>query len=49
MPLIPGPAVRGDGGLQDIATAGGLHAYQLRLHAEYGPVVPSSIRSGPST
>jgi cytochrome P450 len=36
---IPGPPVRGDGGLHDIAAAGGLHAYQLRLHAEYGPVV----------
>ncbi|MEU6786699.1 cytochrome P450 [Nonomuraea angiospora] len=39
MSVIPGPPVRGDGGLHDIATAGGLHAYQLRLHAEYGPVV----------
>lgn len=39
MTEIPGPPVRGDGGLHDIAAAGGLHAYQLRLHAEYGPVV----------
>ncbi|MEV0237871.1 cytochrome P450 [Nonomuraea sp. NPDC050786] len=37
--VIPGPPARGDGGLHDIASAGGLHAYQLRLHAEYGPVV----------
>ncbi|MGN9842650.1 cytochrome P450 [Nonomuraea sp. H19] len=39
MSVIPGPPVRDDGGLHDIAAAGGLHAYQLRLHAEYGPVV----------
>lgn len=39
MSVIPGPPVRDDGGLHDIAAAGGLHAYQLRLHAAYGPVV----------
>ncbi|MFI5781619.1 cytochrome P450 [Nocardia sp. NPDC051570] len=33
---IPGPD--GDG-LAEIAAAGGLHNYQLRLHAEYGSVV----------
>ncbi|MFF3227545.1 cytochrome P450 [Nocardia suismassiliense] len=36
--LIPGPGGAGDG-LADIVAAGGLHNYQLRLHAEYGPVV----------
>ncbi|WP_433654533.1 cytochrome P450 [Nocardia sp. CA-128927] len=35
---IPGPR-GGVDGLADIAAAGGLHNYQLRLHAEYGPVV----------
>ncbi|MEV8327065.1 cytochrome P450 [Kitasatospora sp. NPDC056731] len=35
---IPGPDPRPDGGVGAIAQAGGLHAYQLRLHAEYGPV-----------
>ncbi|MFI9508883.1 cytochrome P450 [Nocardia sp. NPDC052566] len=35
---IPGPHVDGDG-LADIVAAGGLHNYQLKLHAEYGPVV----------
>ncbi len=35
---IPGPASDGDGAAA-IAAAGGLHNYQLRLHAEYGPVV----------
>ncbi|GGU96141.1 hypothetical protein GCM10010211_74130 [Streptomyces albospinus] len=36
---IPGPEPRNDGGVGAIAAAGGLHNYQLRLHAEYGPVV----------
>ncbi|MEU8549187.1 cytochrome P450 [Streptomyces roseoverticillatus] len=36
---IPGPAPQEDGGLGAIAAAGGLHTYQLQLHAEYGPVV----------
>ncbi|MGI5421705.1 cytochrome P450 [Actinomadura luteofluorescens] len=36
--LIPGPPARDDG-TAAIAAAGGLHEYQLRLHAEYGPVV----------
>lgn len=35
---IPGPAAAGDG-LDAIVAAGGLHNYQLNLHAEYGPVV----------
>ncbi|WBB58149.1 cytochrome P450 [Streptomyces sp. WMMC500] len=35
---IPGPPAGGDG-LKAIAAAGGLHNYQLRLHAEFGPVV----------
>ncbi|TDC55736.1 cytochrome P450 [Actinomadura sp. KC345] len=35
---IPGPPVQGDGA-EAIAAAGGLHNYQLRLHAEYGPLV----------
>ncbi|MEV3924487.1 cytochrome P450 [Actinomadura coerulea] len=35
---IPGPPARDDGAAA-IAEAGGLHEYQLRLHAEYGPVV----------
>ena len=35
---IPGPPVDGDGA-DAIAAAGGLHNYQLELHAEYGPVV----------
>ncbi|MER7847344.1 cytochrome P450 [Kitasatospora sp. NPDC096077] len=35
---IPGPEPRPDGGVGAIARAGGLHAYQLWLHAEYGPV-----------
>jgi cytochrome P450 len=35
---IPGPPARDDGSAA-IAAAGGLHEYQLRLHAEYGPVV----------
>ncbi|GAA2581272.1 cytochrome P450 [Actinomadura fulvescens] len=34
---IPGPPA--EGGVEAIAAAGGLHNYQLRLHAEYGPVV----------
>ncbi|WP_433325289.1 cytochrome P450 [Spirillospora sp. CA-294931] len=37
-PRIPGPPVRGDG-VEAIVAAGGLHNYQLELHAEYGPVV----------
>ncbi|GGP74174.1 cytochrome P450 [Streptomyces abikoensis] len=36
---IPGPEPRADGGVGAVAAAGGLHVYQLRLHAEYGPVV----------
>ncbi|MEV0123304.1 cytochrome P450 [Streptomyces sp. NPDC050703] len=36
---IPGPEPRADGGVGAITAAGGLHTYQLRLHAEYGPVV----------
>ncbi len=36
---IPGPEPRSDGGVGAVAAAGGLHTYQLRLHAEYGPVV----------
>ncbi|MGW2598729.1 cytochrome P450 [Streptomyces klenkii] len=36
---IPGPAPQEDGGLGAIAAAGGLHTYQLHLHAAYGPVV----------
>ncbi|MFH8562821.1 cytochrome P450 [Streptomyces sp. NPDC017988] len=36
---IPGPGARGDGGVGAVAAAGGLHLYQLLLHAEYGPVV----------
>lgn len=35
---IPGPRGEGDG-LADIVAAGGLHNYQLKLHADYGPVV----------
>ncbi|KAB2347002.1 cytochrome P450 [Actinomadura rudentiformis] len=34
---IPGPPA--EGGVEAIVEAGGLHNYQLRLHAEYGPVV----------
>ncbi len=36
---IPGPEPQADGGVGAVAAAGGLHTYQLRLHAEYGPVV----------
>ncbi len=36
---IPGPEERADGGVGAVAAAGGLHLYQLLLHAEYGPVV----------
>ncbi|MEU5959389.1 cytochrome P450 [Streptomyces sp. NPDC047525] len=36
---IPGPEPRADGGVGAVTAAGGLHNYQLRLHAEYGPVV----------
>lgn len=36
---IPGPEPRADGGVGAVTAAGGLHTYQLRLHAEYGPVV----------
>ncbi|KEF08775.1 MULTISPECIES: cytochrome P450 [Streptomyces] len=36
---IPGPEPRPDGGVDAVAAAGGLHRYQLWLHAEYGPVV----------
>lgn len=35
---IPGPPA-GDDGVEAIVRAGGLHNYQLELHAEYGPVV----------
>ncbi|WP_175041250.1 cytochrome P450 [Nocardia terpenica] len=35
---IPGPDCAGDGSAE-IMAAGGLHNYQLTLHAEYGPVV----------
>ncbi|CAM4527109.1 cytochrome P450 [Nocardia ninae] len=35
---IPGPGGAGDG-LAEIVAAGGLHNYQLKLHAVYGPVV----------
>jgi cytochrome P450 len=35
---IPGPRAADDG-VAAIAAAGGLHTYQLKLHAEYGPVV----------
>ncbi|MEV5571724.1 cytochrome P450 [Spirillospora sp. NPDC052269] len=34
---IPGPPTQD--GVEAIAAAGGLHNYQLKLHAEYGPVV----------
>ncbi|WP_309029957.1 cytochrome P450 [Streptomyces alfalfae] len=36
---IPGPEPRADGRVGAVTAAGGLHHYQLRLHAEYGPVV----------
>lgn len=36
---IPGPEWSDDGGAGAITAAGGLHLYQLWLHAEYGPVV----------
>ncbi|QLE75660.1 cytochrome P450 [Streptomyces rectiverticillatus] len=36
---IPGPEPRADGGVGAVAAAGGLHRYQLQLHAAYGPVV----------
>ncbi|MFD8755248.1 cytochrome P450 [Kitasatospora sp. NPDC059577] len=36
---IPGPEPQPDGGVGAIARAGGLHTYQLWLHAEFGPVV----------
>ncbi|WP_306334305.1 cytochrome P450 [Streptomyces sp. KL118A] len=36
---IPGPEPSDDGGVGAISAAGGLHLHQLRLHAEYGPVV----------
>ncbi|MFF0726922.1 cytochrome P450 [Streptomyces sp. NPDC004134] len=35
---IPGPPAGGDG-VKAIVAAGGLHNYQLKLHAEFGPVV----------
>ncbi|WUI01234.1 cytochrome P450 [Spirillospora sp. NBC_00431] len=37
-PQIPGPP-GGHDGADAIVAAGGLHNYQLKLHAEYGPVV----------
>ncbi|WP_131743374.1 cytochrome P450 [Actinomadura roseirufa] len=39
---IPGPPPEEDGA-GAIASAGGLHNYQLKLHAEYGPVVRFSL------
>lgn len=36
---IPGPEPHTDGGVGAVTEAGGLHHYQLRLHADYGPVV----------
>lgn len=36
---IPGPPRQPGDGAGEIAAAGGLHNYQLRLHAEYGPLV----------
>ncbi|WP_058043517.1 cytochrome P450 [Streptomyces roseifaciens] len=36
---IPGPEPGADGGVGAVAAAGGLHRYQLQLHAAYGPVV----------
>ncbi|MGK5639524.1 cytochrome P450 [Streptomyces sp. URMC 126] len=39
MAEIPGPEPDADGGGAAVAAAGGLHAYQMRLHAAYGPVV----------
>jgi cytochrome P450 len=39
---IPGPSGGGDG----IVAAGGLHNYQLQLHAEYGPVVRFRLPGG---
>ncbi|MGI5166570.1 cytochrome P450 [Spirillospora sp. CA-253888] len=36
-PPIPGPPA--EDGAEAVAAAGGLHNYQLKLHAEYGPVV----------
>jgi len=35
---IPGPPGGADGNVGDIAAAGGLHTFQLRLHEEYGDV-----------
>ncbi|MFI6514987.1 cytochrome P450 [Spirillospora sp. NPDC050679] len=35
-PPIPGPPA--EDGAEAVAAAGGLHNYQLKLHAEYGPV-----------
>src|SRR3954452_16809097 len=35
---IPGPPTDGDA-VEAIVAAGGLHNYQLKLHADYGPVV----------
>ncbi|WP_131756421.1 cytochrome P450 [Actinomadura fibrosa] len=37
-PQIPGPSALDDGA-EAVAAAGGLHNYQLQLHAEYGSVV----------
>lgn len=45
---MPGPPRRADEGLADIAAAGGLHNYQLRLHAEYGPVVRFQLPGAPT-
>ncbi|MFA1537693.1 cytochrome P450 [Actinomadura monticuli] len=42
---IPGPAT-GNDGAEAIAAAGGLHNYQLELHAEYGPVVRFPLPGG---
>lgn len=36
--MIPGPPGGANGNLDDIAAAGGLHTFQLRLHETYGDV-----------
>ncbi|MCF6468582.1 cytochrome P450 [Nonomuraea sp. MG754425] len=45
---IPGPPDRPDSGLSAITAAGGLHAYQLRLHERYGPLVRFQLPGAPS-
>jgi cytochrome P450 len=42
---IPGPPV-GEDGAGAVVAAGGLHNYQLRLHAEYGPVARFTLPGG---